>query len=321
MDENVKRTIAYIQLLTGISPVIESVEKKGLHLPLIMTEGYGFYETQLFQERVILICLQDGVERTPAQMRLQADRVGQALNARVVAFVMAKAASYNVQRMIQKRINYIIPGKQLFLPDLLLDLGRKSDTADNQTGKGEIPATAQLLLLYHLQKETLNGKHGEDLVKILHVSPSGITRAVKWLCANGLAKYEGGKYKALSFLFEKKELWEKVYPLLVSPVLRVVYTDDCIPGTICGQNALAEYGMLVEETYRITAIGKNQYQTIKSKTDSQYGENRVEVWKYSPEILSEGGFADKLSLYLSMRDDEDERTQKELRILLEDMKW
>jgi hypothetical protein len=202
-----------------------------------------------------------------------------------------------------------------------MDLGRKSDAVNIGMESGEIPATAQLMLLYHLQKENLNGKHGEDLVKILRVSPSGITRAVKWLCSHGLTKYEGGKYKALNFLYDKRELWEKAYPLLESPVLRVVYTDDLIPGTTCGQNALAEYGMLVEANHQIIAIGKNQYQTIKSKTDPQYGENRIEVWKYAPEILSESGFVDKLSLYLSMRGDEDERTQKELRLLLEEMKW
>ena len=167
----------------------------------------------------------------------------------------------------------------------------------------------------------MEGKHGEDLAKILRVSPAGITRAVKWLCAHSLAKYEGGKYKVLNFLFDKKELWEKAFPLLASPVLRIVYTDECVSGITCGQNALAEYGMLVETNYQITAIDKKRYQTIKPKTDPQYGENRIEVWKYAPEILSEGGFVDKLSLYLSMRDDEDERTQKELRVLLEDMKW
>ena len=97
--------------------------------------------------------------------------------------------------------------------------------------------------------------------------------------------------------------------------------NEHIPGTTCGQNALAEYGMLVEANHEITAIGKKQYQAIKSKTDPQYGVNRIEVWKYAPEVLSESGFVDKLSLYLSMRGDEDERTQKELRLLLEEMKW
>lgn len=320
MYERIKQTTEYIRLLTGIEPEMEPMDKNALHLPLILTEGFDFYETHLFEERVILICFQPGVESTPAQIRLQADHVGQALKARVVAFIMEKAASYNVQRMIQRRINFIIPGKQLFLPDLLMDLGRNNNVDDHAI-IAEIPAAAQLMLLFHLQKETLDGKHGEDMVKILRVSPAGISRAIKWLCSHSLAKYDGGKYKVLHFLYEKKDLWEKSYPFLVSPVMRVVYTDEFIQGTTAGQNALAEYGMLIEANYRITAIGKSQYLAVKTKTDPHYGENRIEVWKYAPEMMSEGGFVDKLSLYLSMRGDDDERTQKELRILLEEMKW
>lgn len=321
MDEIIRRTVEYVKLLLGIAPAIEALDKKQLRLPLIITAGYGFYETRLFDERVILICMQEGEVSTPSRMQMQADRIGKALDARVVAFVMETSASYNVQRMIRRRINFIIPGKQLFLPDLLVDLGRKCDTSDKDIKSGEIPTTAQLLLLYHLQKERLDGKHGEDLVKILGVSPASITRALKWLRAHELVKYEGGKYKALFFLYERKELWDKAYPFLTSPVLKVVYTDESIKGITCGQNALAEYGMLVESKRLITAIGKSEYQAVKSQTDTRYGDNRIEVWKYAPEIMSEGGFVDKLSLYLSMRDDEDERTQKELRILLEEMRW
>ena len=53
------------------------------------------------------------------------------------------------------------------------------------------------------------------------------------------------------------------------------------------------------ESYRITAIGKEAYQTIKPKTDSRFGDNRIEVWKYGPELLAESGFVDKLSLYFN----------------------
>jgi hypothetical protein len=43
----------------------------------------------------------------------------------------------------------------------------------------------------------------------------------------------------------------------------------------------------------------------------------VEVWAYAPELLSEGASVDPLSLYLSMREDPDERVQTALAQLLE----
>lgn len=320
MNENINNTIEYIRLLTGEELVLDALDVRSLHLPLFMTAGYSYYVAQFYGIKTIFVYQHINTNRTPAQIAMQSEKIRQTLKPCVVVFVFERLASYNVLRIIQKRVNFIIPGKQLFLPDLLIDLGKKSDSDDVEK-TNTIPAAAQLLLLYHLQKENLNGKHGEDLVTILKISPAGITRAVKWLCINDIAKFEGKKYKTLQILLNGKELWDKVCPLLDSPIMKVVHTDENVDGIICGQNALAEYGMIVEANYQITALDKQQYQTIKTKTDSRYGDNLVEIWKYDPRILSNNGFVDKLSLFLSMRNDSDERTQKELRIMLEQMPW
>lgn len=320
MNENINNTIEYIRLLTGEELVLDALDVRSLHLPLFMTAGYSCYVAQFYGIKTIFVYQHINTNRTPAQIAMQSEKIRQTLKPCVVVFVFERLASYNVLRIIQKRVNFIIPGKQLFLPDLLIDLGKKSDSDDVEK-TNTIPAAAQLLLLYHLQKENLNGKHGEDLATILKISPAGITRAVKWLCINDIAKFEGKKYKTLQILLNGKELWDKVCPLLDSPIMKVVHTDENVDGIICGQNALAEYGMIVEANYQITALDKQQYQTIKTKTDSRYGDNLVEIWKYDPRILSNNGFVDKLSLFLSMRNDSDERTQKELRIMLEQMPW
>lgn len=320
MNENIRKLVDYIKLLTGEGVVLAAVDVNSMHLPLILTAGYVFYETLLFGVKVIIVYQHANNDCTPAQIAIQSERIRQTMKPCVAVFVFDNMASYNVQRIIQKRINFIIPGKQMFLPDLLIDLGRKSE-ADYLDNNDTIPAAAQALLLYHLQKVNLNGKHGEELAMILETSPAGITRAVKWLCLHELAKFEGNKYKTLHLLFDGKELWERAYPFLESPIARVVYSDEDIIGINSGQNALAEYGMLVEANYHITALNKQQYQAIKAKTDPHYGDNRIEVWKYDPRLLSENGFVDKLSLYLSMRNDTDERTQKELKNMINKMPW
>jgi hypothetical protein len=48
---------------------------------------------------------------------------------------------------------------------------------------------------------------------------------------------------------------------------------------------------------------------------------KVEVWKYAPSLLSGNEYVDRLSLYLSLRDNEDERIQIECDTLIEEMKW
>jgi len=52
-----------------------------------------------------------------------------------------------------------------------------------------------------------------------------------------------------------------------------------------------------------------------------FGENTVQVWRYDPHILSENGKVDKLSLYLSLRDNADDRIQIELENMLNEIKW
>ena len=47
----------------------------------------------------------------------------------------------------------------------------------------------------------------------------------------------------------------------------------------------------------------------------------IEIWKYSPLLLSETKVVDPLSLYLSMKDMEDERIQTSLEELLEKVEW
>jgi hypothetical protein len=48
-------------------------------------------------------------------------------------------------------------------------------------------------------------------------------------------------------------------------------------------------------------------------------EARLEIWKYDPWLLAENGRADRCSLYLSLRNSADERVQKEIQFLIEEL--
>lgn len=55
--------------------------------------------------------------------------------------------------------------------------------------------------------------------------------------------------------------------------------------------------------------------------DKEFGEHIVQVWKCAPHVLSANGIVDKLSLYLSLRGDEDERIQIELETMINEIQW
>ena len=87
------------------------------------------------------------------------------------------------------------------------------------------------------------------------------------------------------------------------------------------RSALAFYTMLNVESRQSWAVTKKELKTLAIVTDKQFGENEIQVWKYNPKILSTEGVVDKLSLYLSLKDNEDERIQIELERLISEISF
>ena len=84
---------------------------------------------------------------------------------------------------------------------------------------------------------------------------------------------------------------------------------------------MGHYAMLAEPITPVVAIDKATAKENAAIMNKQYGDIKVEVWKYSPTLLSENGIVDKLSLYLCMKDYDDERIQLECDTLIEGMTW
>ena len=109
--------------------------------------------------------------------------------------------------------------------------------------------------------------------------------------------------------------------MLQNPIERIVRTDEVLDAPICGEEALAELTMLAEPQEYYRAISKQQAKQLKKNLHNEFGDNRVEVWRYDPMLLAEDGRVDALSLYLSLRDTEDERVHKEINQLIKDRQW
>ena len=307
----------YIGKLLGYEVKVRRLPAKYTAMMPVALQGiYDFQIGEILEHAVCFALVSDPYSVTPAILKKQGDIIKESVGMPVV-FVLKEAASYNVLRMINARINFTIPGKQLFVPELLLSLGKKAEKHD--TKSLPIPATSQLLILYQLEVGNLDGKSCSDIAGLLAISYSNVDRALAWLRDNGIIKLEGAKEKKLSFVSHCKELWEAALPMLKSPVQKIIKTDSIVYGMTAGENALSEYGMLVERPYRITAIYRLQCPGEEKK--SEYGENSLELWNYDPAVLAKDGTVDRLSLYLSMRDSDDERIKVELKRMLEGFQW
>ena len=318
MDDNILNIKTYIESTTKAEVQIRQLEDEAKKaLPLFITSMYQLLRCQLLGVDVCLLCCKNA-DVTPMQLKKHCEIVQDKL-AMHTAVVLTKVKPYNLTRLIQAHVNLIVPGRQLFMPSLLMDLRPQRNPVDMRNQPMTI--MAQCMVLYHLQKQRLNGLSAQPVAELMGVSYPTINRAVKWLADNGFVTLAKSREKQLTFIHEGYELWQQALSFLQTPVERVLHTDAVQHSPICGEEALAEMTMLAEPNHHCWAISKQDAQGLSASLSKEFGDHIVEVWKYDPRLLAEDGKVDVLSLYLSLRDVEDERVHKEVNQLMMERKW
>jgi AraC-like DNA-binding protein len=252
-----------------------------------------------------------------------------------VAFVYLALPTFDRKRLIQRRIPFLVPGRQAYLPFALIDLREKAKGGQRllDEPKERLSAPAQVLVLYHLQTTVDSG--GWSLSKwgdVLGYSRSTLTRVYKELAATGLCTPNvSGRNVTLVFPPQRRKLWKTALPLMGSPVRTRSWAkilDKGLQMHEAGMTALARLTMLGPGREQVYAISSAAFEAVREDrklVEIEYPEEgtvQIERWKYAPSLLSPDSQAvDRLSLYLSMQDDHDERTQAALTELLEQMKW
>ena len=318
-----KELIKYLNDILGVETTIIPLERELFQqLPLYVTAACKVQETTIFGHRICLLVVENQENiQTPDRLFKQMSFVTQKTGIPVV-YVFDKVISYNIKRLIQKGVNFIIPNKQLFIPALMVDLRKMPVTIPQKTEL--LTPVAQLVLLYHLQKEILNGFTTQQLTDKLNQTYRTMSRAVKNLEELNLCTLVGGKEKQIQFTAKGKKLWLQAQNFTKNPVERIVFTDELLKdgkALASNINALAHYSMLNDETKRYYAINKNEVKNLAVKTNKYTGDNVIEIWRYNPKQLSNNKFVDKLSLYLLLKNDSDERVQSELEQMINEIQW
>ena len=313
--------IKYLEDTLGVSTTINPLEKQLFQcLPLFITAAYKVQETTICGQRVCLLKAENNENTlTPDRLSKQMQFVAQKTELPVV-YVFDKVVSYNLIRMIRKRINFIIPDKQLFIPALMMNLRKTTETIPQKAVL--LTPLAQFFLLYHLQKEGLNGYTTQQLAGRFMQPYRTVSRAVKNLWELGLCNLMGRKEKQLRFIEKGKNLWVLAQDFFQNPIERNLFTGNTLhEKQTCSSNinALSHYTMINDEDRYYFAVDKDTAKNLE--TDKYAGDNTIEVWRYNPYLLSDNGFVDKLSLYLLFKNDADERIQSELEQMINEIQW
>jgi len=165
----------------------------------------------------------------------------------------------------------------------------------------------------------------------LGYSAMTMTRAFNELAATGLADVSSiGKERHLRLVAAPQDTWTKGLPVLRSPVKKRVciqQVEQAAKGPRAGLTALAEFTMLAPPTRATQALRQKDWASLRLQhkvvevPDQDPDAVEIEVWSYAPAQFAENDLVDPLSLYLSLRDSEDERIAGSLEELMEKVKW
>ena len=325
----------YIKEVLATDFHLQPAEKDVLDkLPFYVKQHFQIDSTLLYDKKILLLEAKNTQSVTPGQLEKQVQVFKNGFQ-HIPVVVLHSLSSGDRKRLIQKGINFIVPGKQLFLPDLLVDLRDYPMRRNEQPASKNLLPSAQLILLYKIlnRNEDMSRYSFKELAKKFRYTQMAITKAVENLQQHDLCTVTGTKERYLHFEKPLPVLWHDAEPVLVDPVLKRIFVDEIHADVALLQSnisALAEYTDLAPGRQQYYAIGKNLFYSIEKASNlkdlhEREGRFCIEVWKYDPETLtqsqSEENCVDPLSLYLSLRDNRNERIEMALDQILKENIW
>jgi len=285
MKYNITIVTDYLDGMTGHKTKrLAHAKSEDKKLPLAIASSYGFYDLEFMETQVTIAMPTEPYSISPMQLAKHQAKMVEAFGHPVV-FALECVASYNVARLTQAKVDFIVPGKIIFIPSMLVVLRELKNTVKEMPEK--MPPVAQMLVLYHLEKRTIDGLTASEIAELTGLAYPTINVALRWLVANNIITLTGGKLKHVQITMSKEELWKKSLPLMSSPIERVLFTDTKPKGCLmAGETAMGHYTMLAEPVTPVIAIDKATAKVNAAMMNKEYGDIKVEVWKYSPALLS-----------------------------------
>jgi hypothetical protein len=322
----VKEFQEYVETLLDLQVHIRTWEIRA-KLPLFLREGFDFHKATILGTDLLLAVSTTAAEQSPATVQKQLARVREVWDHDVV-YVRGAITRQNRQRLISKRVPFVVPGNQMYLPMLGIDL-REHFRTIGETKSVVSPVTQALLLavLYARDTEPVTPTR---IAGILNYTPMSVGRAFGELERLGLGLIDvKGKNRELRFMKTGVQLWEAALPFLRTPARKRVFMEGAISHTHsvkAGETALAHYSSIAEPGVPVYALTREDWKELRHKRTQELpgpepGSIEIEIWDYDPRLFQKKYIADRLSVYLSLRESTDERVQAGLEEMMRGMTW
>lgn len=256
----------------------------------------------------------------------------------VVVYVSNAISLVERRSLIDNHINFIAIRKQFFVPELAMDLREVFSVRKKKVlEESEFSPATQAMFIQLLFDESAFKPDAlytaEKLMGSYKYSRVTLSRAIAELRESGLLTLISEKdfsTRLYKLKYSRSKTFGKALKMLRSPVKKRVWVNKIPPlnNGICyaGDTALAEYTLLAPGSKPVFAMTQKVFSAMVK--DHEFEEvahidsakATVEIWRYrSPKAFTH--IVDEVSLYLTLKDDKDERVQLALSELKEENTW
>jgi DNA-binding MarR family transcriptional regulator len=297
-------------------------------LPLLIRDRYAFHEVEILGLPCLLMVDQGTESPSAATIRKQMDQIRPKWPGELV-YVRGQVVAYQRKRLIEQKVPFIVPGNQMYLPMLAIDL-REHFRRLRQTPSTLSPATQAVVLHALLCGEQRIGTPAV-LAERLGYTKMTMTRAFDQLDAAGLGDVsKQGRQRWLTMKDSRRDFWQEALPFLRTPAKQrkqIRRTTEEPIGPVAGLSALAKYSMLSAPSIPTLAISANRWKAIQRRAGFQQAASddpdsqEIEIWTYDPGLFARSQVVDRFSLFLSLRGSKDERVETALEEMMEEQPW
>lgn len=288
--------------------------------------SFDFYEG-VFKSVDLLFVKPKGKNPTPKKCKIISERLSGLFHMPVV-FILSPGPSYERQRLMERGVYFVMSDKYANLP-MLIALERVT----NRKIPMKLTPVAQYLLLFHLQIESIEGKSIKAIASMMPYSYESVSIGLTCLTDIGLCEKIAVDRRSKYVRFESagRKLWDDALRYMINPVERRYFSDGIKTSqrlTVCGINALSHYTRLNPDPEQWIMMSAKEYRDAYSEgkviNPNEFdGETIIEIWKYPvvSRLKSSPEWVDKLSLALSLVEDEDPRVEEEVEHLIDYFQW
>ncbi|WP_233161633.1 MULTISPECIES: hypothetical protein [unclassified Achromobacter] len=240
-------------------------------------------------------------------------------------------ASHERRRLIEYKVPFIVPGNQLYVPDLGFDFREYFRQRSPIIGTWLSPSAQALLITALLQRPWQGEWQPAAMGSALGYTTMTSSRVAKELTAVGLSTpFSVGRTRWLRMEFTAQETWERARPMMRTPFRRRVWVMN--PGEaidsprLAGFSALSRHSMLAEPAWPVCAVTLAEWKAaadagVRELPAPMDGAHEWQLWNYSPALVPQQDTVDPLSLILSLQDDEDDRVLIALEQIGKQLPW